>query len=184
MARHVVSVVVVDYRCVIWPGVQSGYANLLHYTHSFNGLISVKVFNEMCVVSFRVILLCHMTSWLPLLIMNVCTGRLMLCIFRVSGKITMSFSSDEVNYLVYRYLLESGCTYSYPITSFPVRCELLQSACLCHSVWLCLCLSLCLFTYLMYKHYQIQCILPLAMTGDIVCFGFVDDVMFSLNGHA
>jgi len=36
----------------------------------------------------------------------------------------MSFSSDEVNYLVYRYLLESGSTYAFMLCLYIVLTRL------------------------------------------------------------
>jgi len=45
-----------------------------------------------------------------------------LCVLlEIAGAFRMSFSSDEVNYLVYRYLLESGNSMFFHICSFNAK---------------------------------------------------------------
>jgi len=62
----------------------------------------------------------------------------------------MSFSSDEVNYLVYRYLLESGNAYSFLLPY--LLCEVMKSV------------SVCLLTFFVQTLPNFQCMLPVAMT--------------------
>jgi len=97
-----------SYRCYPWRTLtlesfkHAPLSNIICDSFHLASAVAAVVFSQLTESHQATIELCYWTWW-------ICDECFIYVVwFQQAVDVTMSFSSDEVNYLVYRYLLESG----------------------------------------------------------------------------